>query len=133
FPLLVFLGGSGEMTHGGAANPNLLLLTGLPEVINLGKDVPMVVASPQGITTWGGSAAALDSYITFIKANYRINPSQIFLTGLSDGGMGVFQYTNMFPSKVRAIVPISCWPTSDINSFINVPVWGFMGNGDTYT
>src|SRR6185295_1393624 len=25
FPLLVFLGGSGEMTHGGAANPSLLL------------------------------------------------------------------------------------------------------------
>ena len=132
YPLLLFLGGSGEMSNGGAPNPDLLLATGLPEVINNGKEIPMVVASPQGFYSWVNSQVGVDAFIEFLKANYRIDPSQIFLTGLSSGGQGVFQYTNTYPTKVKAIVPISTWPSpADPHNFLNVPVWAFMGDADT--
>ena len=133
YPLLVFLGGSGELTQGGAANPDRLLATGLPQVINLGKEIPMIVASPQGILTWAGTATGLDAYIEFLKVTYRVNPSQIFLTGLSDGGVGVFQYADVHTTKIRAIVPCSTWPSGvDPHHFINLPVWGFMGSTDSH-
>ena len=133
YPLLVFLGGSGELTQGGAANPDRLLATGLPQVINLGKEIPMIVASPQGILTWAGTVAALDAYIEFLKVTYRVNPSQIFLTGLSDGGVGVFQYADVHTTKIRAIVPCSTWPSGvDPHHFVNLPVWAFMGSTDSH-
>ena len=119
------------MTKGGPANPSLLLLTGLPEVINLGKEIPMIVASPQGIYTWTGSHVALDAYVEFLKTNFRIDPSRIFLTGLSDGGIGDFEYANFYPSKIKAMAPTSTWPTADIHNFLNIPVWAFMGDIDS--
>ena len=132
YPLLVFLGGTGEMSKGGPPNPDLLLLTGLPQVIGFGKEIPMVVASPQGIWTWDQSPAAVDAYIEFLKVTYRVDASQIFLTGLSEGGRGVFQYTNLYPTKIKAIVPISTWPEmANVHNFIDVPVWGFMGDKDS--
>ena len=131
YPLLVFLSGSGEQSRGGVPNPDKLLATGLPQVINLGKDVPMIVASPQGIWSWNGTQIYIEAYIEFLKATYRVDASQIYLTGLSDGGEGVFAYANAYPAKVKAIVPVSTWPIgADINNFIKVPVWAFMGNLD---
>ena len=92
----------------------------------------MIVASPQGIWSWANTQTSVDAYIEFLKATYRVDASMIFLTGLSDGGEGVFAYANAYPTKVKAIVPVSTWPTgADIHNFINVPVWGFMGNSDT--
>jgi hypothetical protein len=68
---------------------------------------------------------------------YRIDPERIYLTGLSRGGMGSYEFAGSDfnnPNKVAAIAPMSAWLENGESCTIaerKISVWAFHGSKDT--
>ncbi|HIF6163851.1 TPA: prolyl oligopeptidase family serine peptidase [Vibrio parahaemolyticus] len=69
-----------------------------------------------------------------IKTDKEIDPSRIYMTGLSRGGQGVWNAALQRPKFFAAIVPIagSASP-KDAKRLIDLPIWAFHGDSDTTT
>ncbi|MEM9141521.1 MAG: dienelactone hydrolase family protein [Bacteroidota bacterium] len=137
YPLLVFLHGGGEVGNSQVSESDLLkvLQHGPPRLINQGEwnpAHPMLVASPQlSVNNW--RAVEIHEFITFLIQNYRVNPRRIYLTGLSRGGYGTFNYVGDIgkESYVAAAIPICGGGTlSKADQFKNTPIWAFHGSND---
>jgi len=154
YPALIFLHGKGERGNGTSSISQLskVLRHGPPKLINadLGKPLadrvwrpsyPVLVFSPQyhGTTgnanNWGaGDPNRLKTYIEYVLQNYRVDPSRIYLTGLSHGGNGVYDYLTRLSdsqSLIAAAAPIAAFGTPNgVNKSANTPVWAFVGSED---
>jgi len=137
YPLLIFLHGSGE--KGNSANdPSQLdrvLKNGPPKLIKnelWNPEYPMLVASPQSVSWW--SASEIHSFIEYLMENYRINPQRIYLSGLSMGGYGTFNYLTTYGNEgyAAAAVPIcGSGNASKVERCSHIPIWAFHGAEDT--
>jgi poly(3-hydroxybutyrate) depolymerase len=141
FPLLIFLHGEGELGDSTQAPAAIsrILAHGPPMLINEHQwtpRYPMVVVSPQCHLGWW-DPARVRAYIEFVIANYRVDTTRIYITGLSMGGFGTFdQMTNYGKnSHLAAAVSISGGGTVDNDQELlkasAVPFWGFHGEKDT--
>ena len=74
----------------------------------------------------------VDEVVEHVRKGYAVNPNKIYITGLSQGSHGSYDYTAAFPSKIAAAVYISGAPDSTIACQVkNVPVWVFHGTDDS--
>ncbi|TGV02476.1 carboxylesterase family protein [Flavivirga rizhaonensis] len=137
YPLLVFLHGSGERGNS-ETNPDILkkvLVNGPPKLIEKNQwspKYPMIVASPQ-LPSGNWNPEDIHNFITYLITNYKINTKRIYLTGLSLGGFGSFNYVSKYGSEayVAAIVPIAGGGNKNSgDKFITIPVWAFHGDND---
>jgi hypothetical protein len=138
-PLLISLHGKGEMGddinnltvgNGNQQPSRLIYLNRWP------KDLPFIVLSPlftpppdDPMPQW--PAAYIDEVVNYVIANYRVDLSRVYVTGLSLGGTGTWTYAAAYPQKVAAILPIS--GRSDLTKACavkNIPAWVFHGDGD---
>jgi len=144
YPLIVFLHGKGERGNG-TTDLGKVLNQGIPNLIKRGawKDkprYPAIVVSPQydredGVgneNNWGeGDASKLKNFIEHAASTYRVNKLRIYVTGLSHGGNGVFDYLikeNDATSHVAAAAPIAAWaPHKYLSTCKNTPIWIFCG------
>ncbi|MCA4898776.1 MAG: hypothetical protein ACK514_18165 [Bacteroidota bacterium] len=129
YPLLVFLGGNGEVASQGQIN--MIRNGSLTEFINNGNDVPMMVMSIQHINTnW--NTKLIDEGISHALANYPVDDKKIYLTGISGGGFGAWYYAGDYPARLAALVPISGGGnTGKACGMKGVPVWTFTNNTDS--
>jgi predicted peptidase len=137
YPLLVFLHGSGEKGNS-STDPTVLdivLRNGLPRLIKEKKwkpTYPMIVASPQCHDgSWNG--AKIHAFIKFLKMTYNINEKRIYVTGLSMGGYGTFDYltTTADSCYAAAAVPIcGGGNVSKVAGMKYIPQWAFHGDAD---
>jgi len=124
WPLLVFLHGSGES----GTDLEKVKTHGPPKLIAEGKKFPFIVISPQAKRPSGWEPENLYNLISSIKQNYRVDPSRIYLTGLSMGGFGTWALAMKHPEEFAAIVPIcGGGDTTDAWKLRNTPVWCFHG------
>lgn len=148
YPLLIFLHGQPERGNGSsdASVLNKLLGNGPPRLIKDKKwkpEYPMIVVSPQfhkvedgeNSDNWGGgNPAHLKKFIEHVKSTYRVNESRIYLTGLSHGGNGVYDYLTKLDeseSYIAAAAPIAAWgASSGFNKSRTTPIWVFVGDKD---
>ena len=66
--------------------------------------------------------------------NPNVDPSRIYMTGLSRGGQGVWNAAMQRPELFAAIVPIAgSGSPKDANLLINIPTWAFHGSKDSVT
>jgi predicted esterase len=66
-----------------------------------------------------------------VQTNYPIDASRLYLTGVSLGAIGIYDYLPLHPDLFAAAVPIS--GTGDTNKaylFKDVPIWMFHGELD---
>jgi predicted peptidase len=102
-PLLVFLHGIGQAGNGVGANLLGVAALGLPHLIATNAwpaDRPFIVLSPQyGTPTFdlnpgGGcpSSASIDAFLSWAVGNYAVDRKRIYLTGLSCGAIGGWDY-----------------------------------------
>lgn len=147
YPLLVFLHGKGERGNG-TSELGRVLNTGIPNLIKNNKwktkpRYPMIVVSPQydnadgkgNDNNWGeGDPSKLKAFIEHVATTYRVNKQRIYLTGLSHGGNGVYDYLILqsdATSHVAAAAPIAAWgPNKNYSMSKNTPIWVFCGGTD---
>ncbi|WP_212004141.1 PKD domain-containing protein [Chitinophaga sp. HK235] len=146
YPLIIFLHGLGE----GGTDINAVLGQGLPKAIANGakmnftvggKSYKFIVVSPQIEGGWAKDFM-VQAVLEDIKARYRVDVSRVYLTGLSAGGYGTWNYvtsSKAYADNIAAIVPVSPAAISaeQANSLCNtivaagVPVWSFAGSGSS--
>ncbi len=131
FPLLVFLHGSGEKGNG-TTELSRVLVHGPPKLIKNGRDLPFIVISPQLPSSQGGWPASLvDELINKAIADFHVDTTRMYVTGLSLGGYGTWAYAVSKPGRLAAVVPIAGGGSSgQACTMKNVPTWAFHGDAD---
>lgn len=137
FPLLVFLHGRGAR---GTDNEKQLGATVLQFADKEHrKKYRCFIVAPQCSTKephdfW---AKTVDSgivmeMITNLEKNHPIDPKRIYVTGVSDGGWGVWALLEKYPDKIAAAVPICGRGSPELApKFAKVPIWVFHGAKDS--
>ncbi|GAB2882652.1 hypothetical protein GCM10027046_08640 [Uliginosibacterium flavum] len=130
--MIIAFHGNGQTGTGSAADIGKVDDDGLARQIALSKWDPsyrFIVLSPQ-MNTQTRTAQAVHDFIQFAKANYKIDTSRIYLTGLSGGGGPLYAYLDAYAGgEAAAVIPVAA-----IYSFAglqcgwkNIPVWFFHG------
>lgn len=135
FPLIMFLHGYGERTT------NRILLAGLPVAIagHFGANkpngpFPFIAFFPIDPTgRWRAGSTEVENVMTaldYIITRHRIDPSRVYLTGISAGGNGVWELAQAYPDKWAAVVPVSAFISPDVERVRHLPAWIFHGAKD---
>jgi hypothetical protein len=146
FPLIIFLHGIGERGDG-SSSLSAVLNVGIPRNINYGlTDMQFnyngttegfLVLSPQLSYNYGNwQPFYIQEMIKYAKSNLRVDTNRIYLTGLSLGGGGVWNYSSSSAAAAKglaAIAPIC--GTCDWSNMCNIaqqalPVWAFHALDD---
>ena len=129
WPVLVFLHGSGERGD----DLRQVKAWGPPRMAAEGRSIPAIVVSPQcpADSSWGRQVAALSALLDRVEAEHRVDPNRIYLTGLSMGGYGIFEWAAQEPDRFAALVPI-CGGASGTQAWTlaGTPTWIFHGTAD---
>ncbi|MBN2212566.1 MAG: dienelactone hydrolase family protein [Sedimentisphaerales bacterium] len=129
WPLLVYLHGKGEK----GSNLELVKSWGPPKIVENQKDFPFIVLSPQCPEDyiWTGIIEPLNRLLDEVMAGYRVDPRRVYLTGLSMGGFGSWQWGCRNPERFAAIAPVCGGGHADQACRLReVPVWAFHGAKD---
>lgn len=141
-PLLVFLHGAGESGDGREADLRKVLKLGIPRMIadgNWPDEHPFIVLMPQYPQAEAeGDCALADEVSTLLqyaRFTYRIDAQRIYLTGISCGAIGVWDYlAEVEDNWVAAAVPIAGHPVWAIEKagcdVARVPIWSIHGAQD---
>lgn len=67
-----------------------------------------------------------------MEKEHGIDPSRVYLTGFSMGGMFTYHCANRIPDKIAAFVPVSGYPMGDKSAYSSrpVPIMHVHGTGD---
>jgi predicted peptidase len=104
YPLVVWLHGGDQ----GGSDIEKVRTSGLPKLIEGGKEFPFLVFSPQNpseelLYPIEKVGAALEDVV----AQHRVDRSRIYVIGYSRGGFGAWALAQQFPERFAAIVPIA--------------------------
>jgi predicted peptidase len=151
WPLILFLHGSGEAGD----QINLVAATGLPERLLNDANFPFIVISPQlPAPHYPYTASSIDDYIIqfgwgrwidhleklldWLEIHLAVDSRREYLTGLSLGGFGTWEYAFRYPQRFAAIAPIAGGfpaalesPPHGICRLKDLPIWVFHGELDT--
>ena len=127
-PLILFLHGAGERGN----DLDLVKRHGPPSFLDGMPSFPFIVASPQCPAGQWWNTDHLVAFLDHVLAKHPVDPSRVYLTGLSMGGFGTWHLACRCPERFAAIAPIcgggnafEAWRLKD------VPVWAFHGNRDS--
>jgi len=135
WPLILFLHGAGER----GADLQKVKTHGPPKLLKKKTDFPFIVVSPQCPEGQIWSDELLLSLLDQIMAKHKVDPTRVYLTGLSMGGFGTWSLGLKYPERFAAIAPIcgggeslaillaSPQKTTDIKS---LGIWAFHGAKD---
>jgi predicted peptidase len=127
WPVIIFLHGSGER----GTDINLVKVHGPPKIAANDPAFPFIIISPQLPTGQRWDPAKLDVMLDGILANTRADRTRVYLTGLSLGGMGSWDWASKRPDRFAAIAPVAA--RGDISgacALKDTPVWVFHGDSD---
>lgn len=127
FPILIFLHGSGERGD----SLDLVKMHGPPSFVEKQPDFPFITVSPQCTEGKRWNTEDLQVMLEKLMNKYRIDPTRIYLTGLSMGGFGTWAWACSYPKQFAAIAPVC--GGGDIQfarELTSTPVWAFHGEAD---
>lgn len=131
WPLVIFLHGSGER----GTNIEVVKKNGPPKIIADHPGSPFILVSPQleEVPDNRWDTAKLDALLAELRTKYRVDPSRIYLTGLSLGGYGTWNWALKRPELFAAIVPVAANNEDrslDPCVLKDMPIWAFHGDQD---
>ena len=135
YPLVIFLHGAGER-----GSDNRLQLTGQTGVLVFASAAnqskyPSFMIAPQCPTggAWADSIRRQQVFdlINALEVEFSIDPDRLYLTGLSMGGYGTWDYITAYTNMYAAAVPMSAGGDSGLASrIIRLPIWNFHAADD---
>jgi len=143
-PLLIFTHGAGEAGDGSEDALELVDDLGIPHLIADGAwadDQPFVVLSPQYGTEYAEAecdfADDLAAFIDFATEHYDVDPARVYLTGVSCGAIGIWDYfaSHAADDVVAASVTVSGhgeWALEEAGCDLAAmpPMWAVHGAND---
>lgn len=127
WPLVLFLHGSGER----GKNLENLKRHGPPRMMAEGRRFPYVVLSPQCPRGQWWSAETLEALLDHALATWPIDPTRVWVTGISMGGYGAWSLAIRCPKRLAALVPICGGGNPrQARQLRDLPVWAFHGEHD---
>ncbi|MFH1214355.1 MAG: T9SS type A sorting domain-containing protein [Candidatus Neomarinimicrobiota bacterium] len=123
WPLMVFLHGSGSAIQ----NIDDIRQAGPPMLFEQGRDNDFVLVCPQLYADVHWDVDRLTVLTQFIIDSYKIDRRRIYLTGLSRGGFGTWEFAVSYPDLFAAVVPISARDVPGVERLVNSNVWIFHG------
>ena len=150
FPLILFLHGAGQtgtdnrgqfgiaspflfaQPQQQAANPCFMVAPQYPPSAPW-ANVPLY-SQNYSVTNTSESLSLLAAVdlVKSLRQQYRIDPSRVYVTGLSMGAIGAWDAIVRHPGVFAAAVPISgCGDPSQAIVIKNLPVWAFHNDLDT--
>jgi predicted peptidase len=136
WPLTLFLHGMGERGN----DLELLKIHPLPKTLELQKDFPSIVVSPQlplDKRLWDDFINPLKTLLDQFRSTYAVDSQRVYITGLSMGGAGTWNFVLRYPHYFAAAVPIagaykfrSKELPENICGIKNLPIWAFHGAKD---
>jgi predicted peptidase len=104
YPLVIWLHGGDQ----GGSDIEKVKSSGIPKLIEDGKQFPFLVFSPQNPSEeLLYPIEKVDSALEEVISKYRVDRSRIYVVGFSRGGFGAWALAEQFPDKFAAIVPIA--------------------------
>jgi len=133
-PLIVFLHGDWQ---DGTDNESQLAGrgNGSYELVDRAREegIPLVYAVPQTTDAYW-PPARVAAVVADVLAHWPVDPRRIVLTGISDGGTGVWDALKAWPACFAAGVPMSgMTEPAGLASIRDVPQWVFHGSEDDDT
>ncbi|WP_338873567.1 PKD domain-containing protein [Myxococcus stipitatus] len=139
WPIVFFLHGQGQQGNGDNELQKLSEQALPNYIVNEGKDYPFVIVAPQTTGFWSEYEAGheLNWFIDRMLPTLKVNPKRVYLTGLSMGGAGTFNYAGLFPRKLAAAIPIctggwgSSAPMAQAMVDGELPLWASHARNDS--
>lgn len=144
YPLLLFIHGGGELGDGSPSELPRLLKNSLTKRLHSknfpvsftvdGQHYSFIIISPQ-FSKWPKDED-IEGVMHYVKTQYRVDSSRIYVSGLSMGGGATWEYAgSAYGKKLAAIVPIcgASWADSATARQIaknEVPAWAFHNEDD---
>ena len=126
-PLIVFLHGSGER----GADLEKVKTWGPPAIVEKDPDFPFMVVSPQVPEGEWWDSYQLKVMLDDVLKRYNVDPKRVYLTGISMGGYGAWDFAARYPDYFAAVAPICGGGIPRLATRLkNVPVWVFHGLKD---
>ena len=145
YPLVLALHGAGER---GSDNERHIrvhrLATSWADPINQANNPAFVVApqvasggrwtadAPVDGSEFNGFQITTLNILDSLETEFNIDPDRVYVTGLSMGGHGAWDFISRLPSRFAAAVPMSgnSDPTQ-AEKVSHIPIWAFHGESDT--
>lgn len=132
WPLILFLHGAGERGGGGLIQTEV----GIGRAIRRHGDwFPAIVLMPQcpAGEWWTKDSGDIDVSLAQTLAEFNIDRDRIYITGLSMGGQGTWEYGAAHADMFAAAMPIcGVKPENpDIAALATLPIWAFHGGADS--
>jgi predicted peptidase len=102
WPLLLFLHGAGER----GADVSMVKVHGPPKLMKNQPDFPFILVSPQCPDGQLWSDELLLNLLDEVMAKHKVDPTRVYLTGLSMGGFGTWSLGLKYPERFAAIAPV---------------------------
>jgi len=127
WPLILFLHGAGERGD----DIEIVKLHGPPKLVEKDPAFPFIVVSPQCPKKERWSVEVLDVLLDEVVTQYRVDENRVYLTGLSMGGFGTWNYAAVHPERIAAIAPIcGGGDPKTAEAMKHIPAWVFHGAKD---
>lgn len=138
WPLLLFLHGYGES---GRNELERVKIHGPPKLVETRPEFPFVLVAPQCppvkyemqeiVKAW--KADELIQLVDHVAGSLNVDPTRIYVTGLSMGGFGTWRLVAAHPERFAAALPICGGgePEAMAKSLAGVPIWAFHGARDS--
>ncbi|MGZ4738423.1 MAG: carboxylesterase family protein [Ilumatobacteraceae bacterium] len=137
WPTIVFLHGSGQVGTGTGASLDSVAVNGLPLLYESRTEpaaaAGFIVLVPQ-LPDNTNNPPRLRLWMDEVLSRYGVDRDRLYLTGLSQGGFGTFDYLEYFgnTNEFAAMVPIAGGFNRVIEcaEWRNTPLWAFHGEQD---
>lgn len=127
WPLMIFLHGSGERGDDIAR----VKVHGPPKIADRNPDFPFILISPLLPAEQDWDIAKLDAILDRALATLPVDPTRVYLTGLSRGGHASWRWAAAEPGKFAAVAPVAGRGDPSVAcSLKSKPVWAFHGDRD---
>jgi predicted peptidase len=127
WPMILFLHGAGERGD----DLEKVKFHGPPKLVESDPAFPFIVVSPQCPKNERWSVEALDALLDEVLTQYRVDKNRVYLTGLSMGGFGTWDYAAAHPERIAAIAPVcGGGDPKTAEAMKSIPAWVFHGVKD---